>query len=340
MRIAQSDLLSGLCLGRFLARTRALGWARLAVCLLALGLHRGPILAADKPRKVRDDEALANVHRLHERVFSGAEPHGEAGFAALRELGVKTIISVDGAKPDVEAAKRHGLRYVHLPHGYDGVPEGRVRELAKAVRELDGPIYIHCHHGKHRSPAAAAVACVAAGLVPPVAAEQILETAGTSKAYRGLYQSARDARPLDAQSLAALHVEFQEVSPLPALADAMVEIDRHHDHLKQIGDNRWRPLPKHPDLSPAHEALLLREQFSELLRGDDVRRANADHQKSFHAAQREAQDLEAALKGWTGAAPAAESVKRLDSALATVTARCADCHRRYRDVPLGEKRRK
>ena len=101
---------------------------------------------------------LPNALQVHLQVISGGQPEGEAGFAELKGLGIKTIISVDGAKPDLELAKKFGLRYVHLPHGYDGIPEERVEELAKAVRDLPGPIYIHCHHGKHRSPAAASAA--------------------------------------------------------------------------------------------------------------------------------------------------------------------------------------
>lgn len=54
-----------------------------------------------------------------------------AAFAELRELGVRTIIHVDGDTPDASAAERHGLRYVHLPHGYEGVPKARVAELAR-----------------------------------------------------------------------------------------------------------------------------------------------------------------------------------------------------------------
>jgi hypothetical protein len=71
------------------------------------------------------------------------------------------------------------------------VPEDRIKELAKAVRELEGPVYIHCHHGKHRSPAASAVACVAAGLIAPQSALAILEAAGTSSADRPLFVVSR-----------------------------------------------------------------------------------------------------------------------------------------------------
>ena len=100
-------------------------------------------------------------------------------------------------------------------HGYDGIPQERARELAKAVRDLEGPIYIHCHHGKHRSPAAATVACVSAGLIEPSAALSVLRTAGTSENYRGLYRSAESARKLDDALLDALQAEFPETAKLP-----------------------------------------------------------------------------------------------------------------------------
>ncbi len=41
------------------------------------------------------------------------------------------------------------------------------RKTAKAVRDLPGKIYIHCHHGKHRSAAAAATACVTEDTLDP-----------------------------------------------------------------------------------------------------------------------------------------------------------------------------
>lgn len=140
---------------------------------------------------------LPNPVRLHEKVISGGLPEADAAFQELADLGVKTIISVDGMMPDVATAAKHGLRYVHLPHGYDGIPEQRINELAKAARDLPGPVYIHCHHGKHRSPAAASVACVGAGLIPAGLAVSILQLAGTNPSYRGLYEAAQQATAFD-----------------------------------------------------------------------------------------------------------------------------------------------
>src|SRR5947208_13492334 len=75
--------------------------------------------AGDSPARPMTAAGIANLFRLGDRVFSGAQPEGPEGFASLRRLGVTTILSVDGARPDVEAARRAGLRYVHLPIGYD-----------------------------------------------------------------------------------------------------------------------------------------------------------------------------------------------------------------------------
>src|SRR4051794_40365147 len=67
-------------------------------------------------------EGLQNLFRVSDRVYSGSSPEGDPGFASLERLGIRTVITVDGAKPDVATAERHGLRYVHLPIGYGGVP--------------------------------------------------------------------------------------------------------------------------------------------------------------------------------------------------------------------------
>jgi hypothetical protein len=102
-----------------------------------------PTAQSTAPTKIEKIEAkhLSNPVRVHEKVISGGLPEGDEAFAELKDLGIKTVISVDGAKPDVATSKKYGMRYVHLPHGYDGVPEQRGKELAKPVRDLPGPIY-------------------------------------------------------------------------------------------------------------------------------------------------------------------------------------------------------
>ena len=280
---------------------------------------------------------LPNPWQIHPKVISGGLPEGDAAFAELAKLGVKTVISVDGAKPDVVRAKKQGLRYVHLPHGYDGVPSGRMQELAKAVRDMPGQVYIHCHHGKHRSPAAAAVACVGAGFLDSAAAERVLVAAGTSEGYKGLYQSAREAKRFEGNLLDELKAEFPETAELPPLAEAMVALEHTHDHLKQVAAAGWKSPPDHPDIDPAHESLLLREHFTEMLRTDAVQKEPEAFQALLRTSEAAALELEAALRAWKAAgmsdpAPAAAAFDR-------VSANCKSCHTAYRDVPLSEKAR-
>ncbi|MGE0609369.1 MAG: hypothetical protein AB7O62_19920, partial [Pirellulales bacterium] len=294
------------------------------------------MIAAPLPRRL-PVEHLPNAIRLHPNVVSGGQPEGEAAFAELRDLGIKTVISVDGARPDVPLAKKYGLRYVHLPHGYDGVPEQRGRELAKAIRDLPGPIYLHCHHGKHRSPAAAVVGCVMAGLVPPQQAGATLQFAGTSPNYKGLYETAEAARRLDDALLDALQADFPETAQLPPFQEAMVAVEHTHDHLKLIEAAGWKTPAAHPALDPAHEALLLREHFTELLRGEMAQQQPEQFGRLLQNSEQAGHALEDALLAWKAAGQPEPIPDGISSALARITKDCKACHESFRDVPLSKK---
>ena len=290
------------------------------------------------PRKLNSAH-LPNAIQIHKKVISGGQPDGEEAFQELQGLGIKTIISVDGAKPDLELAKKHGLKYVHLPHSYDGVPEQRGFELAKAVRDFDGLIYIHCHHGKHRSPAAAAVACVTAGLIEPAMASSILQLAGTNPNYRGLYESAQSARKLDAAVLDAIKADFPESAELTPMAEAMVHLEQTQDRVKMIAAAGWISPASHPEIIPAQEVLLLKEHFTELLRAESVGKEPMGFQAMLHESESAAADLESALKNWSDSGTALPVPAPLPASFEKIAKNCVACHTQFRDVPLSEKQR-
>ena len=268
---------------------------------------------------------LDNAYRLTDKVIAGAAPEGDAAFEKLRTLGVRTIISVDGAKPDVELARKHGLRYVHLPIGYDDVAPEEGRAIAKAIDELPGPIYVHCHHGRHRSAAAVAVACVVNRRLKPEQAESVLKTFGTGENYKGLWASARAARPVDPAVLDRVNVDYVETAKVPPMAEAMVDIDQTLGRIKLAADSGWRTPPTHPDVDPPHEALQLVEKLRELGRTQDVLRARPQgFRDSLVHAEAEAQALETALR-------ARQPTATLDAALKNVNSSCATCHKAFRD---------
>ena len=172
----------------------------------------------------RDAPGLHNLVAFHDGVISGSVPEGPDGFDSLQGLGVRTIVSVDGAVPDVAAARLRGMRYIHLPIGYDGFDETRRAELTRAVLDglSNGAVYIHCHHGQHRGPAAALTALLNLGTIDQVEASAWLDRCGV--AYRGLrnaVQNAEPAHPEDIQSAPPL----QEVAETKSLSRLMAEVD-------------------------------------------------------------------------------------------------------------------
>jgi len=252
-------------------------------------------------------------------------PQGDAAFDALRDLGVRTIISVDGATPDVERARARGMRYVHVPVGYDGIRPDAAATLARAARDLPGPIYLHCHHGKHRGPAACALIAVALGRMSQEEGEAFLRLAGTSPDYPGLYASVASGRPLSDRELDSVPPSFPEIAPRPAFVQAMSMIQDAYDHLVEIRDAGWTVPPHHPDLVPAAEAARLENLLRGLLEDEETRRRPEAFRQLMAASQSAAAALEAAI---VSAAPAGELTARLSAVGAT----CRDCHVPYRNA--------
>jgi protein tyrosine phosphatase (PTP) superfamily phosphohydrolase (DUF442 family) len=295
-----------------------------AVCaiLIGAGTARQPKAKAFPSIETRD---LHNAHRVTGDLISGAAPETEQAFKDLEALGVKTIVSVDGAKPDAEAAKRYGMRYVHLPITYSGVSAGEGQRIAKALKELDGPIYLHCHHGRHRAAAAVAVACVLNGSLKPEQAEAVLETFGTGENYKGLWQAARDARPMDAAALARVKVEYVETAKIPALAERMVEIDHVWDDVKALQASGWQRPPDKPGLDAAHQALQLQEHLRESGRGEDAGGKPPEFHNLLTQSDAAAGALHKALS------PSPPDVTAADAAFKRVATSCTACHKTYRD---------
>ncbi len=299
----------------------------IAACALAgcddPNKHPAADRAADAPATQPAAHTLHNIIHVTDEIISGSVPDDDDGFAELERLGVRTIISVDGAAPDV--ARAHGMRYVHLPVGCHGIAPQRQLEIARAVRDLPGPVFIHCHHGKHRGPAAAASAAVALGHLTPDGGLAFMHKAGTSDHYAGLYQCVRELDPATADQLNAAPDAFPEIEPMPGFIKAMAAAQDALDHLKESRDAGWKAPDTHPDLVPPAEAARL-ENLLRALQDDPE---NAKHPDDFPALLRDAwqksRDFETALNADP---PPNDLPARLDQLETT----CKTCHAKYRDI--------
>jgi protein tyrosine phosphatase (PTP) superfamily phosphohydrolase (DUF442 family) len=269
-----------------------------------------------------------NVYRAGEALYSGGQPMGEEAFRDLAALGVKTVISVDGARPAVELAGKYGMRYVHLPIGYDGIPRDRVVELSAALEALPKPVYVHCHHGKHRGPAAAAVALMGAEGWSPEAGEALLAAAGTSPKYPGLFAAVRGYVPPAPGERAAVQADaLPAVAPLPAFTEAMAQVDRTFDRLEYCAEADWGAPPDHPDVNPPHEARQMAELFAEIHRAEaESGEWDARFVEMLRESAEAAADLEAALA--RGDHDAAQH------AYVQLGRLCGDCHDDHRNAAM------
>jgi protein tyrosine phosphatase (PTP) superfamily phosphohydrolase (DUF442 family) len=300
-----------------------------ALAALALAAAEPP---TDAPKKM-DADGVPNLIRLSDRIFQGGMPQGDAGFASLEKLGVKTVVSVDGARPDLEDAHKHGMRYVHIPTTYDGLTREQALKIAKAVRDLPGPVYIHCHKGTLRGPAAAAVARLF--LDDHCTLDQVYEgmkLAGFDSRYSGLWNSPKELKRPTAKELDDLSADFPEAAPPPGLTAAMVGVNTTFENLRAIRKAEWKTPKDKPDLDPPHEALQLVEHFKELQRLPKVVGKPQGFRDRLADAETCARALEDALRVPKDR-PVDPSVA--EEAYKSVDAACMECHRSYRDVAVN-----
>jgi protein tyrosine phosphatase (PTP) superfamily phosphohydrolase (DUF442 family) len=296
----------------------------LGLCFLSLTL--GVLSAQEKtsplPLKI---DGIENVYQVTEGLLSGGTPENAAAFEKLKELGVTTIVSVDGAPPDLALAKKYGLRYVHLPVGYDGISEARKLELLKAwVSREEGALFVHCHHGKHRGPAAAAVIARQAHRWSADQSQAYMEQAGTAAKYRGLWRDVATCESATAKTLTQLpEIKLPESVSPPALVETMLRIDHRWEKLAFLLKNTAE-LSAEQRMQAREDSTQLTEHLAEWMRQDDYRERSAAFQKSAREMLHFTVTLEKELA--LSAKPVA-----LQTAATGIAQQCNACHAQFRD---------
>lgn len=286
----------------------------------AAGSIPAPSTSATAPVQL---PGVHNVVTYAPDLVCGGVPEGEEGLHTLAAMGIKTIVSVDGATPDVAVAEKLGMRYVHLPISYDTVTPERQKELAQAIASTEGPIYMHCHHGKHRSAAALGTALVLAGKLTPEQATERMGVSGTAKEYKGLWKAVAEARPLDASQLKVDPSTLPKISKVSGMVATMAEIDLVFDLVKQAQKAKWQAPKDHPDLVPTKETKRLHDLYAGLHKDADSIKMPADYQKMLDEEIANTRALDAAVRGGNSA----DADKLFD----VVSKSCKACHVKYRD---------
>ncbi len=256
-------------------------------------------------------------------IWSGSEPTGKAEYAQLQSMGIRTVISVDAVAPNIELAKAHGIRVVHLPIGYDKVPDKRVFQITYAIATLEHPIYIHCHHGKHRGPAAAAAGAIAAGYITNDQGLEFMKRAGTSPSYSGLWQSVQLVPRLNLEKIRAQTFPLPERQETSDFITSMGQIDRLHDQLWDRADENFVTPKDHPDLT----ADAIAGQIQDLLRASATAEEIAN--QGVHIKLLLQDSIDATIR--IEQALAQDDLDAARFALEDLNQSCLDCHTRFRD---------
>ena len=272
-----------------------------------------------------EPEGLHRFIRWSDKLVQGAQPEGDAAFRNLAAMGVTTIVSVDGSAPDVETAKKYGLRYVHAPIGYDGVPREQAIIMIEAVEQSEGSVYFHCHHGKHRGPAGMMVVRMALDDLSAEQAVEALKKSGTSPKYEGLYKDVREFKAPTAQEMAAAPKKLPERVMPEGMRATMVNVSHRWEFIKASRAEGWKVPKDHPDVSPPHEARMLWELYRESARNGLGKTycKTGEFDKLLSEGEKAAMQLERALR--------ANDHELADRSYKTLKNNCNACHGDYRN---------
>lgn len=96
---------------------------------------------------------ISNFGQMDERFYRGARPK-EKDFAALKELGIHTVIDLtDNSDREKDYVEAQGMKYVNIaiPDKHDPSDEQIAQFLKVANDPETGKFYVHCAGGRHRT---------------------------------------------------------------------------------------------------------------------------------------------------------------------------------------------
>jgi protein-tyrosine phosphatase len=102
--------------------------------------------SSDKPGMDNFDEVAPHIYR-------GSNPNDD-DLVALKKLGVTTIVDLRmrHSYGEEQAAKRLGLKWVHLSMGYWAPSDHRVKQILHVLTDANnGGVFIHCKQGSDRT---------------------------------------------------------------------------------------------------------------------------------------------------------------------------------------------
>ncbi|MGV6815255.1 MAG: hypothetical protein ACWA5W_09655 [Phycisphaerales bacterium] len=238
--------------------------------------------------------SLNNVFQLTDSLYSGAEPRDRSAYEDLQSMGIRTLISVDAIAPNASLAGEYNIRVIHLPIGYAGISKQRIKELAFAIQSSFKPIYVHCHQGKHRGPAALCAGALALGMMTHEEANAFMTSAGTSPKYTELWSAVEQT-----EKLATVEpMPLSDHAPTRSISKTMSKIGKQTTILSDIIYPKTNPIggeSTNPAQSPAVYAAQVHNLFRTLETNDEAKEYVPEFISDLQHAIQSAKALEKSL---------------------------------------------
>lgn len=93
---------------------------------------------------------LENLYRVDAELYRSEQPK-KSDFAALNQLGVKSVINLRTLHKDNRKAKKASCTIEHCPVVTKNISYEDVVEILKLIEKSPKPVLIHCWHGSDRT---------------------------------------------------------------------------------------------------------------------------------------------------------------------------------------------
>jgi tyrosine-protein phosphatase SIW14 len=126
------------------------------LALLTAGTLSGGVAAAEPAAAgVVADAPIKRFMQVAPGLYRGGQPDAE-GFRYLRDLGIRTVVSLRNDDSERETVESLGMRFVHIPVTFrplgGAMPRESVGQFLDVVDEpAHGPVFVHCKRGADRT---------------------------------------------------------------------------------------------------------------------------------------------------------------------------------------------
>jgi hypothetical protein len=218
------------------------------------------------------------------------------------------------------------MQCAHLPMSFSDVSRTFALNIAKAARDLPGPVFIYSNEG-HRAYAAAAIAEVTLGEMNSDEAVAALKKAGMPTTLPKLFAAVKSAVPAETRVLDSMQIEFSSQASISPAVDTMCAIDRM---LSRVNSGT-----KSADADESARKTLSRDAHNLLQKlmhynADESQSRSAEFRAQSHEAVVAAALLACSASEWSST-PDKKQAEELLKAADRVTRSCNSCHSKFRD---------